>query len=208
MISRRSLTRIATLVPFAFALGGWPGPSSASPDGAAHFVESLIDEAIAVLRIPVEARASRESQFRTLLQDKFDVPLITRLVVGRHWRHATDTQKQAFMLVFEEHIVKIYTSQLGVYNDEIVAIRNVASRTERDTIVGTEVMRPSSDAPLQLDWLVREEAGAYRVIDIAAEGVSLMTTKRSEFSSVIQRDGLDGLIEKLRLLNADQLGNS
>ncbi len=208
MISRRSLTRIATLVPFAFALGGWPGPSSASPDGAAHFVESLIDEAIAVLRIPVEERASRESQFRTLLQDKFDVPLITRLVVGRHWRHATDTQKQAFMLVFEEHIVKIYTSQLGVYNDEIVAIRNVASRTERDTIVGTEVMRSSSDAPLQLDWLVREEAGAYRVIDIAAEGVSLMTTKRSEFSSVIQRDGLDGLIEKLRLLNADQLGNS
>lgn len=208
MISRRSLTRIATLVPFAFALGGWPGPSSASPDGAAHFVESLIDEAIAVLRIPVEARASRESQFRTLLRDKFDVPLITRLVVGRHWRHATDTQKQAFMLVFEEHIVKIYTSQLGVYNDEIVAIRNVASRTERDTIVGTEVMRSSSDAPLQLDWLVREEAGAYRVIDIAAEGVSLMTTKRSEFSSVIQRDGLDGLIEKLRLLNADQLGNS
>jgi len=207
MISRRSLTRIATLVPFAFALGGWPGPSSASPDGAAHFVESLIDEAIAVLRIPVEERVSRESQFRTLLRDKFDVPLITRLVVGRHWRRATDAQKQAFMLVFEEHIVKIYTSQLGVYNEEIVAIRNVASRTERDTIVGTEVMR-SSDAPLQLDWLVREEAGAYRVIDIAAEGVSLMTTKRSEFSSVIQRDGLDGLIEKLRVLNADQLENS
>ena len=207
MISRRSLTRIATLVPFAIALGGRPGPSSASPDGAAHFIEGLIDEAIAVLRIPVEERVSRESQFRTLLRDKFDVPLITRLVVGRHWRRATDGQKQAFMLVFEEHIVKIYTSQLGVYNEEIVAIRNVASRTERDTIVGTEVMR-SSDAPLQLDWLVREEAGAYRVIDIAAEGVSLMTTKRSEFSSVIQRDGLDGLIEKLRVLNADQLENS
>ena len=207
MISRRSLTRIATLVPFAIALGGWPGPSSASPDGAAHFVEGLIDEAITVLRIPVEERASRESGFRTLLRDKFDVPLITRLVVGRHWRRATDAQKQAFMLVFEEHIVTIYTAQLGVYNDEIVAIRNVASRTERDTIVGTEVMR-SSDAPRQLDWLVREEAGAYRVIDIAAEGVSLMTTKRSEFSSVIQRDGLDGLIEKLRLLNADQLENS
>jgi phospholipid transport system substrate-binding protein len=207
MISRRSLTRIATLVPFAIALGGRPGPSSASPDGAAHFVEGLIGEAITVLRIPVEERASRESQFRTLLRDKFDVPLITRLVVGRHWRRATDAQKQAFMLVFEEHIVTIYTAQLGVYNDEIVAIRNVASRTERDTIVGTEVMR-SSDAPRQLDWLVREEAGAYRVIDIAAEGVSLMTTKRSEFSSVIQRDGLDGLIEKLRLLNADRSENS
>jgi phospholipid transport system substrate-binding protein len=200
MISRRSLTRIATPLLFAISLAAWPASGSTSPDGAANFVEGVIGKAITVLRIPAEQRVSRESEFRTLLRANFDVPLITRLVVGRHWRRATDAQKVAFAAVFEEHIVKIYTSQLGVYSDETIAIRNIAPRTERDTIVGTEVRR-SSDAPLQLDWLVREDGGTYRVIDIAAEGVSMMTTKRSEFSSVIQRDGLDGLIEQLRQLN-------
>ncbi len=200
MISRRSLTRIATPLLVAISLAAWPASGTTSPDGAANFVEGLIDKAITVLRIPAEQRESRESEFRTLLRANFDVPLITRLVVGRHWRRATDAQKVAFAAEFEEHIVRIYTSQLGVYSDETVAIRNVAPRTERDTIVGTEVQR-SSDAPLQLDWLVREDSGTYRVIDIAAEGVSMMTTKRSEFSSVIQRDGLDGLIEQLRELN-------
>jgi ABC-type transporter MlaC component len=42
----------------------------------------------------------------------------------------------------------------------------------------------------------------YKIIDVAAEGVSMMTTKRSEFSSVIAREGLDGLISRLEELNA------
>ena len=49
---------------------------------------------------------------------------------------------------------------------------------------------------------MRESDGNYRIIDVAAEGVSMMTTKRSEFSSVIARDGIDGLIEQLEALNA------
>ncbi len=89
-----------------------------------------------------------------------------------------------------------------------MAIRNVAPRSDHDTIVGTEVRRRSSDPPLQLDWLVRESNGIYKVIDVAAEGISMMTTKRSEFSSVILREGLDALIERLRELNAENVEES
>ena len=136
-----------------------------------------------------------------MLLSYFDLPLITRLVIGRYWRKVNEEQKQAFATVFEQHIVRVYTSQLGVYRDEKVEVRNVAARTDKDTIVGTEVMR-ESDPPLRIDWLVRESDGQYRIIDVAAEGVSMMTTKRSEFSSVIAREGMDGLIEQLKALNA------
>lgn len=208
MISRRSLTKALAFVPLGLSVFGHGGAAAASPDGAASFVEGLIDKAMLVLRIPLEQRNQREAEFRTLLRANFDVPLITRLVVGRHWRRATADQQQAFALVFETHIVKIYTSQLGLYQNETVAIRNVAARSDHDTIVGTEVRRRSSDPPLQIDWLVRESNGIYKVIDIAAEGVSMMTTKRSEFSSVILREGLDALIERLRELNADNVEES
>ena len=200
IFARRHLLAGAIALPFAYRLGGI-APANASPDGAAEFVRSLVDEAIAVLQIPADQKAKRESEFRRLLLNYFDLPLITRLVVGRYWRKANDAQKQAFATVFEQHIVKVYTSQLGVYRDEKVELRNVAARTDKDTIVGTEVMR-DSDPPLRIDWLVRERDGDYRIIDVAAEGVSMMTTKRSEFSSVIARDGIDGLIEQLEALNA------
>ena len=194
----------AVALPLALVLGIPVGAAAASPDGAKHFVEGVIGQAMDVLRIPLDERSLREAEFRILLEQHFDLPLITRLVVGRHWRKATADQKQAFAVVFEEHIVKVYTSQLGVYQDETVEIRNAAPRTERDTIVGTEVLS-SSDPPLRLDWLVRERDGSYKIIDVAAEGVSLLITKRSEFSSVIAREGLDGLILRLRELNASDV---
>jgi phospholipid transport system substrate-binding protein len=204
MVTRRSLIGGVIATPLTLLLGIPAGIAAASPDGARDFVEGLIGQAIDVLRIPLEKRPLREAGFRALLEQHFDLPLITRLVVGRHWRKATDVQKQAFAVVFEEHIVRVYTSQLGVYQDETVTVRNVAPRTENDTVVGTEVVR-RSDPPLRVDWLVHERDGSYRIIDVAAEGVSMLTTKRSEFSSVIAREGLDGLISRLKQLNASDV---
>ena len=200
-IARRHVILGAIGLPIAHKLAGGIGSARATPDGAEAFVRSLVEDAISVLQIPADQKADREAGFRQILLSYFDVPLITRLVVGRYWRKANDAQKQAFSTVFEQHIIKVYTSQLGVYRDERVEVRNVAARTDKDTIVGTEVMR-NADPPLRIDWLVRESDGQYRIIDVAAEGVSMMTTKRSEFSSVIARDGMDGLIEQLEALNA------
>lgn len=200
--SRRALLAAAVLLPLALVVGQAPAPAEAAPDDAASFVRVLIDRAIEVLKLPSGQKAQREKGFRELLVASFDLPLITRLVVGRHWRQASEDQQSAFTQVFEEHIVKVYTSQLGVYEDEKVEVRNVVARTDRDTIVSTEVVR-KEDPPLRLDWLVREDGlGTYKIIDVAAEGVSMMTTKRSEFSSVIAREGLDGLIGRLKDLNA------
>ena len=190
----------AFAAPIALQMFGGVRPAVATPDGASAFVKNLVDAAILVLKIPVEEQARRERGLRDLLIENFDLPLITRLVVGRYWRKANAAQKEAFMMVFEQHIVQVYSSQLGVYSDQRVEMRTVAARTDKDTIVGTEIMR-QSDPPLRLDWLVRETNGSYKIIDLAAEGVSMMTTKRSEFSSVIAREGIDGLINRLEQLN-------
>lgn len=150
--------------PIALQMFGGVRPAVATPDGASAFVKNLVDAAILVLKIPVEEQARRERGLRDLLIENFDLPLITRLVVGRYWRKANAAQKEAFMMVFEQHIVQVYTSQLGVYSDQRVEMRTVAARTDKDTIVGTEIMR-QSDPPLRLDWLVRETNGSYKIID-------------------------------------------
>ena len=200
----------ALAAPLALQFFGGARPAIATPDGASAFVKSLVDAAIEVLKIPVEEQAQRERGLRTLLTENFDLPLITRLVIGRYWQKADDAQKEAFMVVFEQHMVQVYSTQLGVYMDGRVEMRNVAARTDKDTIVGTEIIR-QSEPLLRLDWLVRETNGTYKIIDIAAEGVSIMTTKRSEYSSVITREGIDGLIDRLDQLNksgAIEIGQS
>ena len=165
-----------------------------------QFIGELIEKAIKVLELPVEAKAERTEGFRVLLNQNFDMPAIVRLVLGRHWRTATPGQKSKFSRVFKTHLVQVYTSQLGVYGGEIVEIEKSTQLSKKDTVIYTLVLR-DEEIPLRLDWRVRETNRGLKVIDVAAEGVSMLTTKRSEFTSLVAREGVDALIGRLEDMN-------
>ena len=67
-----------------------------------------------------------------------------------------------------------------------------------DAVVVTEISRPSGP-PLVAGWRVRGGAGTYKILDVIVEGVSMLATQRSEFASVVRSQGVDGLIEVLRV---------
>ena len=167
-----------------------------------QFVGELIDKAIKVLELPIEAKAEREAGFYALLNQNFDIPTIVRIVLGRHWRTATASQKSRFTNVFRTHLVKAYASQLGMYGGEIIQIDKSAPLSAKDTIIYTLII-DGDDDPLRIDWRVRETRAGLKVIDIAAEGVSMLTTKRSEFTSVVAREGVEALIGKLEVMNIE-----
>ena len=166
----------------------------------AKFVNSLIDKAIEILELPIETRAERQAGFRNLVQRDFDMPTIVRLVLGRHWRAATTGQKARFSTAFLTHLISVYSDGLGMYDGQILEIEKSAPLTERDTVVFTHISREGA-LPLRLDWRVRQTNEGLKVIDIATEGVSMVTTKRSEFTSLVAREGLEALISRLENMN-------
>ena len=165
-----------------------------------QFIGELIEKAIKVLELPPEARSEREEGFRALLNQNFDMPAIVRIVLGRHWRTATPGQKSKFSHVFRTHLIQVYTSQLGAYGGEIIQIEKSAQLSKKDTVIYTLILRKEED-PLRVDWRVRETKRGLKVIDVAAEGVSMLTTKRSEFTSLVAREGVDALIGRLEDMN-------
>ncbi len=57
---------------------------------------------------------------------------------------------------------------------------------------------PRAGEPILVDWRVRETDGRPQIIDVVVAGVSLVVTQRSEFQSVVQSKGFDGLMALLR----------
>ena len=51
---------------------------------------------------------------------------------------------------------------------------------------------------MRIDWRTRETDGNYRLVDVAIEGVSLVVSNRSEFDSVVSRQGIDALIAQIQ----------
>jgi phospholipid transport system substrate-binding protein len=191
-----SLLRPAILIAAIVAPLVFGGEARAQAT-ASQFISVLGQQAISTLQSTAGSLEQREQQFRGILAQNFDVPFIGRFVLGQHWRRATPQQQADYLALFEDFLVLTYSRRLGGYTGETLSIVGERPANDRDTVVRTRIDRPSG-APIDADWRVRLIDGHFKIIDIEVAGVSMALTQRSEFASVIGRNGLNGLIEVLR----------
>lgn len=169
---------------------------------AQTFVRNLADKAISQLTSPTLSQGERESAFRTLLGEHFDVPAIGRSALGRYWRVATPDEQSEYMALFEDLIVATYAQRFRDYGGEnldILGANKPAGNEDGAVLVQSQITRNVAK-PIRLDWRVAQAGSDPKIVDVVIEGVSMMQTQRSEFSSVIVRNGnkVAGLIGELR----------
>lgn len=186
------------LVAFVVGFIGTTSAKAAHADNAESFIAQLGDKALQVLIVDSQTESERISAFRDLLNEGFDLPLIGRYALGRHWRRATKGQKEEYRVLFEDFIVRTYAARLGQYGGETLQVTG-SRADQKDTIVTSEIVREGA-SPIRVDWRVRNGDAGPKIIDVVVEGVSMLLTQRDEFASVIQRSGgnVEGLLTRLR----------
>ncbi len=200
--------RRALLGFFVYALLGTgvfytPG-QAATGSSPSDFIRYLGEQAVAVLQQPGLTLEQREARFRELLGTGFDMNTIGRLVMGNDWRKASPEQQADYLELFNEYILRAYSARFGGYAGERLSVIAERPAGQEDVLVTTRIDRPSGP-PINADWRVRVIKDQYRIIDVMVEGISMVMTQRSEFATVINKSGVDGLIEILRARN-DKLG--
>ena len=181
---RRSLLTSLFLLMSTAALAA---PPVVNPADAVAFMNQLWDRAVEVLNKKSDP-ALRQERFRQLFHADFDCPGIARFVLGRYWRDASEEEQKDFVKLFEEYVVFVYTARLSNFGGQDFKVRG--SRSDGDGVmVSTDVFSPGSSSPLKIDWRLVSENGTYKINDVIVEGVSMLVTQRSEFASVVQRNG-------------------
>ena len=198
LISRRIF--MAAVTGLAVLLSATSGPQASSDDDPAlTFIQSLGDRAVEALRDNVNSSfEEREAAFREVMVKGFDIPIVGRFVLGRHWRTASKEQRKDYMAVFVDFIVRVYASRFDSYGGELFTARSVIHDESGDKIVRAQIVRPSRGDPIGVDFRVRMRDEGYKVIDVTVEGISMLHTHRVEFASVVNRKGIDGLLSDLR----------
>ena len=193
-MTRRSVLT-ATFVLILGALA--PALLAAAADPAA-VINNLGNRALEVLGNNTTP-AQRVARFHELFREDFDVPAIARFVLGRYWKTATQEQQQEFVKLFEDYIALVYSSQLSAYSGETLRVTGSRSGPE-GAIVASEIIRPTGTPPVKVEWHLADQNGTYKIRDVSVDGISMAVTQRSEFASVIQRNGgqVQGLIAMLR----------
>jgi phospholipid transport system substrate-binding protein len=195
-MTRRFLLTIMSLLIASTALTAAPNATLAAD--ANVFMSEMWSRAVEVLSKKVPA-TERLTRFRQLYQADFDGPGIARFVLGRYWRSASEEEQQEFLKLFEDYVVFVYGTRLSNFNGETFKVKG--SRPEGNGfVVATDLISPSGEAPIKVDWRLVTDKGAFKINDVVIEGISMLVTQRSEFASVIQRHGgqVGGLLELMR----------
>jgi len=189
-ISRLRLPFVALVVVLASAVA-WAGIE----DDASVFVDEHGGELIEILDLP--QGTERRDHFQTWLADTFNLDALANLALGPYLGTATDEQMAAYEDAFARYIVVTYEARLDTFSGYDFSVMRSRPMGDNDAIVRTNIAGPDGNSYV-VDFRVElYEDGSFQVIDVAVEGLSMLKTQRDEFSAVIQRDGIDGLITSL-----------
>lgn len=175
--------------------------SETQVETAKSLVDSLGRDAITLLTNRGLSDAERQKGFGDLLDRGFDMKAIGKFVLGKYWRAASDSEREQYLSLFRTMIIQAYSDRFKTYKHEKFTVTGARPESEGGVTVTSEIQRPNGPS-IRVDWKVFpvKDSNESRIFDVKVDGVSMSVTQRSEFASIIQREGgtVAGLITSLQ----------
>ncbi len=125
-----------------------------------------------------------------------DLPKITRIVVGKQWEELTPEQQTKLEQVFTRLIISLYAHNFNNYDGENFSFVS-EEETGRGGVVIHSNLHVPNDKDIKFDYMMKKKDDDWQIINIIADGVSDLALKRSEYTSVLGKEGFDALIAKI-----------
>ena len=136
----------------------------------------------------------RSAKLAPVIPEHFDVSFMAEKSVGRHWKSASDEDRQRFLETFLRFMVANYAGQFDGYSGQ--SFETLGEEPARlDTMLVRTLLLDPSDENIELNYRLRQVDGEWRIIDVYLDGtVSELALRRSEFSGIVKREDFDALI--------------
>jgi phospholipid transport system substrate-binding protein len=186
---------LAMLVALAGALT--PGAATALPAGPEDGVRGFYKVLLATMKNGSRlGQSGRYAALAPIVNALFDVPSMARLAVGPGWDTLPASQQQQLVSAFGRYISATYADRFDRYSGEDLQVTGDEPYAN-GVIVETKIVRVGQQ-PITINYLVRRHQGNWQISDVYLDGtISQVATQRSEFHSILVRQGVDGLITSL-----------
>ena len=142
-----------------------------------------------------------------LVIPRFDFISMSKWVLGKHWKTASETQRSKFITHFKALLVRTYARALLEYSGQNIKYYPAEQNPQSNLAVVRTELTSSSSAQLPILYRMHQKNEEWKVVDVAVDGVSLVTTYRGSFATQIKKNGFDALLNELSKKN-EILGDS
>ncbi len=140
--------------------------------------------------------SGRYDRLNSAVTNSHDLTKIARIVVGKEWEKLTADQQQKLIDVFSRLSIASYAHNFKDYAGESFTIDSEEQTARGGVVVHSHLSIPD-EKDVKFDYMLKEKGDSWRIINIIANGVSDLALKRSEYTTILQREGFDALIAKI-----------
>jgi phospholipid transport system substrate-binding protein len=197
MTARIDWRRPAFIVA-ALLLASLAGANPGSPD-------AVIEGAVAELTEKLSGRKEELAENRDelyalidgILLPRFDRKLAAQLVLAKHWRTASEEQRERFINAFYNSLLRKYADGLLEFDeDRIEVVEFRGDKTAKRSLVKTNVtLDDGTQVPVHYDLVNRGDR--WLIFNVKVEGVSYVSNFRTELDSEIRASSLQAVIDRL-----------
>lgn len=178
-----------------------PTPSIAQVDPAQATVQALDKGLLAIMKAKGTEK-SRAQSIAPVIDRAFDLPLMTRLAIGPSWTTIATSDQQALVAAFRRMTIAQYSANFDSWSGESFTISPQIDVRAGDKLVRTTLDAPGKD-PIAISYRLRASGGDWKIIDVFyRNSISQIATRRSDFASVLAKEGAKGLVMHLDNLAA------
>jgi phospholipid transport system substrate-binding protein len=204
MTSRLAILACALLAPFAASGAAEPAASTPGP-APQELIETTARKLLGALDADRERARTDPSHVRKLVDQillpHFDTDYAARLVLGKHWRGATQPQRQRFVDAFYQSLLRNYGSALAEFTaDRLQVLPFRGDLSSGHATVRTEVKRDNGQR-VPVNYALHATPKGWKAWDVTIEGISYVRNFRNDVGAEIDQRGFEALIKRLETEN-------
>ena len=160
-------------------------------------VQGLYDALLSTIKNGrILGQSGRFAKLEPVILRSFDVASMARLSVGPSWASLTEGQRQQTTESYGRYISAIYADRFDSYAGQKLEVTGEQS-APFGIMVTSQIIKANGE-PVKVDYMMRRNGDIWLISDIYLDSaISEVATRRSEFTAILKKDGIDGLIAAL-----------
>lgn len=159
--------------------------------------KKAVNSVLTVLRTKGLSKEEKRSKIEKIINPVFDFQLMAKLALGRkHWLRFNKEERKTFTELFVARLKDSYLEKVGLFADEEVEFKSVTEVKKKVHILAVII---SKDDEISILYKLRKNAGKWKIYDFEVQGVSMISTYRSQYNEHFGSKGtITDLLEKMK----------
>lgn len=173
------------------------GPGTAAVKQANTTISNLLKQ-----KVPAGSPEEKElaKKVTASVRNFLDIDQLGKRAMVDQWSKLTKAQQEQFLTLLRELIEDNYVRGLRANLEYTVAYTGEATDKDGSVVVSTKINTQRKGRPysISVDYVLVKDGDKLRAFDIKTDGVGLVENYRTTFNKIIEKDGFDGLIAKMK----------